>query len=82
MKKIVIIAAMNEEMQEIRNIMKDVSIKKIFDIDVYEGKINGKDCVLALGGVGKVNAARSTQILIDMYEVEFVINVGSARRFR
>lgn len=79
MKKIVIIAAMQEEMDEIRKIMTNVTIKDIYEMRVYEGMINDKECVLVKCGVGKVNAARSTQILIDNYDVDFVINVGSAR---
>lgn len=79
MKKIVIIAAMQEEMDEIRKIMTNVTIKDIYEMRVYEGMINDKECVLVKCGIGKVNAARSTQILIDNYDVDFVINVGSAR---
>lgn len=79
MKKIVIIAAMQEEMDEIRKIMTNVTIKDIYEMRVYEGRINDKECVLVKCGIGKVNAARSTQILIDNYDVDFVINVGSAR---
>lgn len=46
---------------------------------IYEGTINEKQCLLAQCGVGKVNdAARTTQILIDNYEVSYVINVGTA----
>lgn len=79
MKKIVIIAAMQEEMNEIRKIMIDVTTKYIYEMRVYEGRINNKECVLVKCGVGKVNAARNTQILIDNYDIDFVINVGSAR---
>jgi len=32
--------------------------------------------VLVEAGVGKVNAARTTQILIDNFEVDAIINVG------
>ena len=34
--------------------------------------------MLVEAGVGKVNAARTTQILIDNFEVDAIINVGSA----
>ena len=39
---------------------------------------NDKDIVLVEAGVGKVNAARVTQILIDKFNIEAIINVGSA----
>lgn len=51
---------------------------KIFNLDFYEGKINEKNYVLVQCGVGKVNAARTTQILIDKFNIECVINVGVA----
>ena len=40
--------------------------------------MQGKPIVLVQGGVGKVNAARTAQILIDHYEIEYIVNVGSA----
>lgn len=78
MKKIGIIAAMNEEMQEIKNIMENVTEKNIFNLKFFEGKINGKDCVLVECGIGKVNAARTTQVMIDSFNLEYIINIGTA----
>ena len=78
MNKIGIIAAMEEEMREIKNIMSDVRNSKIYELDFIEGKINGQNVILVKSGIGKVNAARVTQFLIDKYEVNSVINVGSA----
>ena len=73
-----IIAAMKEEMQEIKKIMAEIKEKNIYELIFLEGKINNKNVVLVESGVGKVNAARTTQILIDKFKVEAVINVGSA----
>lgn len=73
-----IIAAMQEEMQEIKKIMTEIEEKKVYELTFFEGKINGKNVVLVESGVGKVNAARTTQILIDNFKVEAIINVGSA----
>jgi len=73
-----IIAAMNEEMQEIKNIMRNIVDKKIDELVFYTGKINNTDIVLVEAGIGKVNAARVTQILIDNFKPEGIINVGSA----
>lgn len=77
-QKIGIIAAMPEEMEAIRKIMKEPKEKKEKHFICYEGMIGQTRCVLAKCGVGKVNAARITQLLIDCYQVECVINVGSA----
>jgi len=78
MKYIGIIADMDEEILSIKKIMKDISIKEIYELNLIMGKINNKDVVLVKCGVGKVNAARTTQILIDNFEIEYLINVGTA----
>ena len=78
MKMYGIIAAMQEEMQEIKKIMTEIEEKKVYELTFFEGKINEKNVVLVESGVGKVNAARTTQILIDNFKVEAIINVGSA----
>ena len=73
-----IIAAMQEEMQEIKKIMTEIKEKKVYELTFFDGKINNKNVILVESGVGKVNAARTTQVLIDNFMVEAVINVGSA----
>lgn len=73
-----IIAAMQEEMQEIKNIMEQIEEEKIYNLTFIKGKINNQTAVLVESGVGKVNATRTTQILIDHFKIEAVINIGSA----
>ncbi len=78
MKRIGIIFAMEEELKEL---LKYLNIKKeynIFDLKFYEGKIHQIDCILVKCGVGKVNAARTTQILIDNIKVDYIFNIGVA----
>ena len=78
MKKYGIIAAMHEEMNEIKNIMTGIQIQKIYELNFIKGKINNVEIVLVEAGIGKVNAARTTQILIDTFKIDAIINVGSA----
>lgn len=78
MDNIGIILAMQEELDEILNIMSKIRQKEIYNITFYEGKINKRNTVVVKCGVGKVNAARTTQILIDNFKVEYIINLGSA----
>lgn len=78
MKYIGIIAAMDEEIATIKDLMKDVYIKKFFDLEFIIGNINSKEVILVKCGAGKVHAARTTQILIDNFDIEYVINVGTA----
>lgn len=76
-KKYGIIAAMQEEMEEIKNIMENIEEKKIYELIFFEGEINNSNVVLVEAGVGKVNATRVTQVLIDNFNIEAIINVGS-----
>lgn len=78
MSKIGIIVAMQEELEEVLKIMSDIEEKKIYGISFVDGKIEKEKVVVVKSGVGKVNAARTTQILIDKLDVTKVINVGSA----
>ncbi len=47
----------------------------------YEFDVENKHIVLTICGVGKVNSALITQILIDKYSPEFIINFGTAGGF-
>ena len=78
MNKIGIIVAMQEELEEILKIMEEKEEKEIYGITFIIGKIEDTKVVVVKSGVGKVNAARTTQILIDKLKVKSVINVGSA----
>lgn len=44
----------------------------------YKGKISDKDVVVVQCGVGKVNAALCTQLLVDHFQIDCIINVGVA----
>ena len=78
MKKIGIITAMQEEFSVIEELMSNVEIINKYNLKIYSGIINNKEVVLVQCGVGKVNSARTTQILIDTFEIEYIINVGVA----
>lgn len=78
MQKIGIIAAEIQEMEAVKEKMQNIKETKFYNSIFYEGTISNKNCVLVRAGEGKVNAARTTQILIDKFEVDAVINVGSA----
>ena len=78
MKYIGIVVAMDEEREEILELMTNVQVKQIYNLRFLTGKINNRDCILIKSGVGKVNAARTTQIMIDNYDIEYVVNVGTA----
>lgn len=78
MKKVGIIFAMKEELDETKKIFDDVIEHSIYELKIYECKTNNVMCFLVESGIGKVNAARSTQILIDNMKVDYILNVGVA----
>ncbi len=78
MKTIAVIDALEEEINSIKSEMEIISAKNIVGLDFIMGKMLGNNIVLVRSGMGKVNASICTQILIDMYAVDYVINVGVA----
>ncbi len=78
MKTFGIIGAMEEEVSGIKEKMQIVNIKTLVGIEFCLGKIAGNTVVLVRSGIGKVNAAICAQVLVDLYAVDFIINVGVA----
>lgn len=73
-----IIVAELEELNAIKSVMSNISNTKLYNLEIFLGKINEKNCILTKCGVGKVNAARTTQILTDNFNLKYIINLGSA----
>ena len=78
MKKIGIIFAMKEELEETKKLFNSTETHSIYDLEIYECKNENTICFLVESGIGKVNAARSTQLLIDKMGVDYILNVGVA----
>ena len=78
MKYIGIVVAVAEEFEAVKNNMQNFETKDILGLTFIIGKIGEVDGILVKSGVGKVNAARATQILIDKFPIEYIINLGVA----
>ena len=76
--KVGIICAGDSEVAPFLPIIEDCKTSEKAMLKFYEGKIEGVDIVTLFSGVCKVNAAIATQILIDTYHVDLVINAGVA----
>ncbi len=76
--RICIIFSMEEELNAFKELVSIENEYEIFDLKFYEANINNIECILVESGVGKVNAARTTQILIDNMDVEYIFNIGVA----
>jgi len=73
-----IIGAMEEEIALLQQKSNIISEEQIIDLTFYKGTLHNKNMILVKSGIGKVNAALCTQILIDRFHVDCVINVGVA----
>ncbi len=73
-----IIGAMEEEVLSLAEMMSDVTTANVAGMIFKQGILEGKEVVVVRSGIGKVNAAVCTQILVDRYSVDAVINTGVA----
>lgn len=69
-----VIGAMEEEVAILKGKMKIEDTLKEAGMEFYKGNLDGKEIVLVRSGVGKVNMAACTQILVDKFNVSAVIN--------
>jgi len=76
-----IIGAMDEEIDFLEKIMTNKRVSTIASVQFTEGKLHGKDITLLKSGIGKVNAAMATSILMERFKPSHVINTGSAGGF-
>lgn len=73
-----IIGAMDEEVAKIKEKMEQVTIEKKASMEFCRGTLCGEEVVVVRCGIGKVNAAVCTQILIGEMGATAVINTGIA----
>ncbi len=76
--RIGILCAGDSEVLPFINMLDEYIITEKAMLKFYEGTIDGVEVVALFSGVCKVNAAIATQILIDTYHVDIIINAGVA----
>lgn len=79
--KIAIIGAMEEEVTILREKLTNREVEVFAGSEFTKGIYKGVEVVLLKSGIGKVNAAMSTTLLLDRYKPDYVINTGSAGGF-
>ncbi len=72
------VIAMQSEADILLNLMAVNSSLKVSGKTVYVGKAFGKDIALCICGVGKVNAALGTQLLVSKFGADKILNFGVA----
>ena len=73
-----IIGAMQVEIEGLCSLIENCTTKELFGRKFYSGYIRGKEVVVVESGIGKVNAAVTTSILCDNYNIDIIINTGVA----
>jgi len=76
--KIGIICAVDTELKPFLSHIQNCKTSKKAMLTIYEGTIGNVEIVTLFCGVGKTNAAIATQILIDTYGANVIINSGTA----
>jgi adenosylhomocysteine nucleosidase len=79
--KIAVIGAMEKEVELLRASLENTKSQIIANSEYTTGTYQDKEVVLLKSGIGKVNAAMSTTILLREYKPDIVINTGSAGGF-
>ena len=82
MSVIGIIGAMDEEVSILKESMEVEKVVSKASMDFYQGKLSNKEVVIVRSGIGKVNAAVCTQILVSEFGVSSIINTGVAGSLR
>ncbi|OIK13309.1 5'-methylthioadenosine/S-adenosylhomocysteine nucleosidase [Bacillus sp. MUM 13] len=76
--KAAIIGAMEEEVTILRDKLENLEQVTIAGSEFNTGMLDGIEVILLKSGIGKVNAAMSTAILLEKFKPDAVINTGSA----
>ncbi len=73
-----IIGAMDEEVLLLKKKIENIKETDCLNFKIYSGEYAGKKVVFMRSGIGKVNSAVSTQILINNFKASSIINTGIA----
>lgn len=76
--KIGIVVAMQREAEYVLERLGAVEVSRVASKRIFKAEKFGKEIYIIVGGIGKVNAGMSSQILIDKYGVEKLLNFGFA----
>ena len=77
-KLIGIIGAMDEEVEILKAKLTITETVTKAGMTFYRGTLDGQEVVLVRSGIGKVNAAVCTQLLVTLFNVDYIVNSGVA----
>ncbi len=78
MKPVIVTAATHGEISLLIAGLEEGRRLSVGRREVHEGMLEGRTVLLALTGIGKVNAASATTALLERFTPELLINIGCA----
>lgn len=75
--KIVIVSAMEKELEKLLGLVKKYEEKVVCDYKFYEAKYLGNDLIMTIGGIGKVQTGLILGVILSTYKsIDYLINLG------
>lgn len=81
MKRIAIIGAMPQEVEILTGLLDALQQEQHAGMTFHAGQRHGLDICVLQSGIGKVNAAVGTALLLERFRPDAVVNTGSAGGF-
>ena len=76
--KTAVICAMPEEAEKLRSMLTKTSSEQHAGTECTKGIFAGQEVVLCISDIGKANAAATTQMVIDTFAPDILLNIGLA----
>jgi adenosylhomocysteine nucleosidase len=81
MKRIGIIGAMEQEVAALAAMLEDRKTHTHAGSTFHQGRLHGVEVMVLQSGIGKVNAAIGTTLMLEKFQPDAIINTGSAGGF-
>ncbi|ACH37626.1 futalosine hydrolase, putative [Citrifermentans bemidjiense Bem] len=81
MKPVIVTASTTLELSELIAGTSAIAVTGVGHLRVYRASYRGVELVIAVTGIGKVNAAAATTLLLERFGAELLINTGCGGAF-
>ena len=78
MSRIAVVSAMHEELRALLPLLHGARVERRAGRDFHFGRIDGREVLLVLSGIGKVAAATTAAVLLDAFDARSVLFTGVA----
>ena len=78
MTRLAIVGAMHEEIAALRPCLEGLRTERRAGRDFHFGRLDGRDVILVRCGIGKVAAATTTAVLLDVFDAAALLFTGVA----